>query len=237
MTAHSATLKSASQIIESASTKYDHLKPIIWVDCEMTGLDHVNDHIIEICCLVTDKNLKILDQNGYESVIHYPKSVMDQMNGWCIQHHGDSGLTKKVISSKKTLPQVEEELLTYIKGFVSPKIGILAGNSIHMDRLFMLKEMPKVIDYLTYRLIDVSTIMEISKRHNPKVQGLMPPKIGAHTAKQDIIESINQLKFYRDVYFKSAEEINGDEVKERWRGKDINGNELSEERGKKKRRV
>lgn len=218
--------KSPSQIIAEAMSstgKYDSLKPIVWIDCEMTGLDHKNDHIIEICALITDKNLKVLDEQGYESVIHYPKSVMDAMGPWCQQHHNGSGLTAKVVSSKKTLPQVEEELLTYMKKFMSPGVGILAGNSVHVDRLFLLREMPKVVNYMTYRIIDVSSIMEVAKRHNPKVEALMPPKVGAHTAKMDIMESINQLRFYRDVYFKSPEEVDSVEVRRQWAGKDING--------------
>ncbi|QPG75694.1 RNA exonuclease [Brettanomyces nanus] len=228
-------MSTASDIIKSATGVYDHMKPIIWVDCEMTGLDHEKDHIIEICCLITDKNLKVLDKAGYESVIHYPKSEMDSMNKWCIDHHGSSGLTKKVIESEKTKDLVENQLLNYIKKFVSPNVGILAGNSIHMDRLFMLKEMPKVINYLMYRIIDVSSIMEFCKRHNPKVEALMPPKIGAHTAKQDIIESINQLKYYRDVYLKDSDEIDEEVIREKWAGKDINGNPL--ERNTRKRKI
>ncbi|ODV82739.1 hypothetical protein CANARDRAFT_185598, partial [[Candida] arabinofermentans NRRL YB-2248] len=181
-------------------------KPIVWIDCEMTGLDHNNDHIIEICCLITDKNLNLIDEEGYESVIHCPKERLDQMNEWCIQHHGDSGLTAKVIASTKTLSQVEDELYEYLNRFMTKGVGIIAGNSIHMDRLFMIREMPKVIDFLMYRIIDVSSFMEFSKRHNTKVQALLPPKIGSHTAKSDILESIGQMKFYRDVYLKKASE-------------------------------
>ncbi|GME90323.1 unnamed protein product [Ambrosiozyma monospora] len=198
----------------------------------MTGLDHINDHIIEICCIVTDKDLNILDKQGYESVIHYSKERMDQMDEWCTSHHGASGLTEKVINSEKTLAQVEDELLAYISKFVTEKIGILAGNSIHMDRLFMVREMPKVVDFLTHRLIDVSTIMEVSKRHNPLIHGLLPPKVGAHTAKMDIIESINQLKFYRDNYLKSKTEIDTKAIAAEWAGKDINGEPYSGKYGK-----
>ena len=115
---------------------------------------------------------------------------MDHMNEWCIDQHGKSGLTQKVLDSKKTREQVEEELLAYIKKFIPEKnIGVLAGNSIHMDRLFMLKEFPNVIDHLFYRLIDVSTIMEVSRRHNPDLLEVVPRKETAHTAKKDILES------------------------------------------------
>ncbi|CCC72021.1 hypothetical protein NCAS_0J00420 [Naumovozyma castellii] len=185
-------------------------KPIVWIDCEMTGLDHKNDKIIEICCIITDGYLNIVDPEGnncYESVIHYGNDVMDHMNEWCIDQHGKSGLTQKVLDSKKTREQVEEELLAYIKKFIPEKnIGVLAGNSIHMDRLFMLKEFPNVIDHLFYRLIDVSTIMEVSRRHNPDLLEVVPRKETAHTAKKDILESIAQLKWYQDHYLKNSKE-------------------------------
>ncbi|CCK72653.1 Rex2p KNAG_0L00300 [Huiozyma naganishii CBS 8797] len=185
-------------------------KPIVWVDCEMTGLDHNKDHIIEVCCIITDGHLNIVDKEGdncYESVVHYDKSVMDSMNQWCVEHHGDSGLTKQVLESTKTREQVESELLDYIKQFIPEgNIGVLGGNSVHMDRLFMLREFPKVIDHLFYRNIDVSTIMEVSRRHNPELANVFPKKETAHTAKKDILESIAQLKWYQDHYLKNKNE-------------------------------
>lgn len=219
----------ASEIMSESKNlvgKYDDKRPIVWIDCEMTGLDHLHDHIIQICCLITDKNLNLLDDKGYESVIHCPKSTMDKMDEWCTQHHGSSGLTAEVIASNKTKEQVDKELLEYLKRFMSKGTGILAGNSVHVDRLFLLRELPNVVDYLTYRIIDVSSVMEFAKRHNPTVERLMPPKIGVHTAKQDIIESINQMKFYRDVYFKNEDEIDVKAVRREWKGKDINGNRI-----------
>ena len=110
-----------------------------------------------------------------------------------------------MINSKKTREQVESELLQYIQKFIPDKnVGILAGNSIHMDRLFMLKDFPKVIDHLFYRLIDVSTIMEVSKRHNSELASVVPKKETAHTAKKDILESISQLKWYMEHYLKNS---------------------------------
>lgn len=188
------------------------LNPIVWIDCEMTGLNHESDHIIEIACIVTDGNLNNLDngpdsRNCYENVIHYDKSTMDSMNEWCVEHHGGSGLTQKVLDSKNTREQVELELLNYIKKYIPEKnVGVLAGNSVHMDRLFMLREFPKIIDHLFYRIIDVSSIFEISKRHNPSLASVFPKKVTAHTAKSDIEESIAQLKWYQDHYLKNATE-------------------------------
>lgn len=182
-------------------------RPIVWVDCEMTGLDHVNDHIIEICCIITDGDLNIIDEAGYESVIHCDKKIMDAMNEWCIDHHGSSGLTQKVLDSTKTTGQVEEELLAYLRKYIpAERKGVLAGNSVHMDRVFMMREFPKVIDHLFYRIIDVSTIMEVSFRHNPDLASVFPRKKGAHTARADILESIAQLKWYQDHYLKNSSE-------------------------------
>ena len=179
-------------------------KPIVWIDCEMTGLDHINDHIIEICCIITDGKLNVVDEEGYESVVHYDRSVLDKMGPWCVEHHGQSGLTQKVVDSVKTREQVEQELLAYIKKWIpEPRKGVLAGNSVHMDRLFMLREFPAVIDHLFYRIIDVSTIMEVSHRHNPQLARVTYKKTAAHTAKADILESIAQLRFYQDHYLKS----------------------------------
>ncbi|AET37731.1 Rex2p Ecym_1507 [Eremothecium cymbalariae DBVPG len=197
----------ASKEMDAKATVKSLFKPIVWIDCEMTGLDHTSDQIIEVCCIITDGNLGIVDSQGYESVVHYDKAVLDSMNEWCIEQHGNSGLTAKVLESKKTREQVEEELLAYIKKYIpEPRKGILAGNSVHMDRLFMLKDFPKVVEHLFYRLIDVSSIMEVCRRHNPALEKVMDRKRCAHTAKSDILESINQLSWYQQHYLKSSEE-------------------------------
>lgn len=170
----------------------------------MTGLDIAKDHIIEICCIITDGNLNIIDQEGYESTVHVPKKVLDNMNEWCVNQHGKSGLTAKVLANPlQTLAKVQLELLEYIKLYVpQPRVAILAGNSIHMDKFFMMKEFPQVIEHLHYRLVDVSSIMEVGFRHNPALMKLFPKKQGNHTAKSDILESINQLKWYRSNYLR-----------------------------------
>ncbi|CEP64936.1 Rex2p LALA0_S15e00738g [Lachancea lanzarotensis] len=182
-------------------------KPIVWVDCEMTGLDHTKDKIIEICCIITDGDLNVVDKDGYESVVHCEKSVLDGMDEWCVEHHGSSGLTEKVLQSTKTTQQVEDELLAYIQKWIpAERRAVLAGNTVHMDRLFMLREFPKVVSHLFYRIIDVSTIMEVSFRHNPELASVFPRKKGAHTARSDILESIEQLRWYRQHYLKNSVE-------------------------------
>lgn len=184
-------------------------KPLVWIDCEMTGLNHNSDKIIEICCIITDGHLSVIDENCYESVIHCEKSILDQMSTWCVEHHGSSGLTQKVLESDKTREKVEEELLQFIKKYIpEPRTGVLSGNSVHMDRLFMLKDFPRVLEHLHYRIVDVSSIMEVAFRHNPNLASQQPKKEAAHTARKDILESIQQLRWYMDNYFKPPESSN-----------------------------
>ncbi|ANB12955.1 Rex2p [Sugiyamaella lignohabitans] len=126
---------------------------------------------------------------------------MDKMNDWCIEHHGKSGLTNRVLESSKTLEEVENELLEYIKTYVkAPGKGVLAGNSIHQDRMFLRREFPKFIDYLHYRQVDVSTIKEVGYRHNPDLMAQLPQKRYGHTARSDIEDSIAELKWYYENY-------------------------------------
>lgn len=210
-TAPSPSSPSASTVLKlqaliNQSKKIE--KPIVWIDCEMTGLEVTNDHIIEICCIITDGNLNIIDEEGYESTVYQPKEVLDSMNEWCVNQHNASGLVGKILANPgQTLEVVESELMAYILKYIThPRTALMAGNSIHMDKFFMMKEFPKVIDHLHYRLIDVSTIMEFGYRHNQPLMKCFPKKQGSHTAKSDILESIAQLKWYRDNYFKSPSE-------------------------------
>ncbi|CAK7902867.1 oligoribonuclease, mitochondrial [[Candida] anglica] len=176
-------------------------KPLVWVDCEMTGLNVYEDNIIEICCLITDGHLNLIDEVGYESTIYVPKEKLDAMDQWCLDHHGASGLIEKVLTHKeKTIEVVQDELMEYLKKHIDPNKGLLSGNSIHMDKFFMYREMPKVIDYLHYRIVDVSSLMEIGFRHNPALMKKFPKKKGAHTARSDIMESIAQLRWYTENY-------------------------------------
>ena len=185
-------------------SKKNTWKPLVWIDCEMTGLDVFKDHIIEVCCIITDGNLEIVDERGYESTIYYPKEDLDNMSKWCVIQHNNSGLVKKILEDPlRNLSMVEEELYQYIKYYVEPNKAIMAGNSIYMDKFFMMREFPKVTDYLHYRLLDVSSLMEIGYRHNPELMKQFPKKQGNHTARSDILESIGQLRWYVDNYLKS----------------------------------
>lgn len=200
-------LRLVSKTMDSLIAPSKLYKPLVWVDCEMTGLDVATDNIIEICCIITDGHLNVVDEDAYELTVYYPKSRLDSMNEWCIKQHGESGLVDKVIAHPgQNLAKVQDELLHYIQRYIpDQRVGIMAGNTIHMDKFFMMKEFPKVIDHLHYRLIDVSSIMEMGWRHNPGLMEKQPRKKGAHTAKSDILESILQLRWFREHYLKGPE--------------------------------
>ena len=175
--------------------------PLIWIDLEMTGLDQQNDSIMEIACVITDGNLHLLSE-PFEIIIHQSKEKLDDMNEWCLKTHGESGLTQRCIDSKITIKEAQESLLEFIKKTVPVKgEGVLAGNSVHVDRIFLLKECPDVIDHLHYRIIDVSTIKELARRWSPNVFSNAPKKKLAHRAVDDINESIQELKYYKEVFF------------------------------------
>ncbi|GBL48498.1 Phosphatidylinositol 3,4,5-trisphosphate-dependent Rac exchanger 2 protein [Candidozyma auris] len=205
--------KTAARVI--TTRKNSIFMPLVWIDCEMTGLNVETDHIIEICCIITDGNLNVVDPEGYESTVYVPKRTLDNMNEWCVNQHGKSGLTSKVLANpQQTLRKVENELLEYIQKYIpEPRTSLLAGNSIHMDKFFMMKEFPRVIEHLHYRLMDVSTIMEMGMRHNPKLMKRFPRKKGNHTARSDILESIAQLKWYREHYLRGPEETSEEKAK------------------------
>lgn len=172
----------------------------------MTGLNPDKEEIIEIFCLITDGNLNLLDRDGWGTVIHQPKARMDQMDEWCSKTHGESGLTAAVIASKTTPQQAADGLLAYIKKHVPwPRKALLAGNSVHADKAFLAKEpYRKAIDHLHYRILDVSSIKEAARRWCPKVEARAPPKKTLHKARDDILESIEEARYYKDAIFLTA---------------------------------
>lgn len=171
----------------------------------MTGLDLEKDTILEIACFVTDHDLNLLDPNGYEVIIHHDKEVLDQMNEWCVKHHGESGLTAKAIASSVTAEQAADDLLRYIQAHVPQKgIARLAGNSVHADKDFLRKQpYTKVLDHLHYRILDVSSHKEAARSWaSEEVLKAVPAKKKLHTAQADILESIEEAKYYRDTFFR-----------------------------------
>lgn len=173
---------------------------IVWVDLEMTGLDLDRDHILEMACIVTDGNLNVIEE-GPDIVIHQPKEILDNMNEWCVEQHGKSGLTKAVQESKVSLGEAEELMLKFVETHCPKGKCPLGGNSVHCDKKFLDKYMERFIDHLHYRIIDVSTVKELCRRWYPDLMSINT-KDGSHRALQDIKESIEELKYYRKAIFK-----------------------------------
>jgi oligoribonuclease len=206
-------------------------QPLVWIDCEvrtqdepfrddrltaaqMTGLDPDNDIIIEVFCIITNGDLDVIDEAGWGCTIHQSKERMDQMDEWCVKTHGETGLTSAVIASTTTAEEAAAELLAYIKKHIpQPRSALLAGNSVHADKAF-LRYAPwtKVHDHLSYRILDVSTIKEAVRRWSTQeVLNGVPEKKVLHQAKEDILESIEEARYYRTAIFQAPtkrQEIN-----------------------------
>ncbi|CAM1506686.1 Fc.00g063270.m01.CDS01 [Cosmosporella sp. VM-42] len=178
--------------------------PLVWIDCEMTGLDPDTEEIMEIYCIITTGNLQILDEEGFHAIIHWPQSRLDQMDDWCTKTHAETGLTAAVLASTTTPEQAADALYEYVIRFIPEKRrGLLAGNSIHADRAF-LRQQPygKVTKHLHHRLLDVSTIKEAARRWSAKrIVNKVPTKKGTHKARDDILESIEEARYYREAIF------------------------------------
>ena len=174
---------------------------LVWIDCEMTGLDLRSDRLIEIAALVTDADLNVLGE-GVDVVIHADDDALNGMVDVVARMHSRSGLTEEVRASTIDLATAEEMVMDYIREHVkSPKTAPLAGNSIATDRGFITRDMPLLDDYLHDRMIDVSSIKELCRRWYPKIYYGQPEKGLAHRALADIRESINELKYYRRTAF------------------------------------
>ena len=175
---------------------------LIWIDLEMTGLDTVNDEIIEIATIVTDKELNILAE-GPMIAIHVPQSRLDQMDEWNQTQHGKSGLIKRVLNSKYTLAQAEVETLAFLENYISAGKSPMCGNSICQDRRFLARQMPALEAFFHYRNLDVSTLKELVKRWYSG-SALSFEKESEHLALADIRDSIDELKHYREKLFITA---------------------------------
>ncbi|KAF2645091.1 oligoribonuclease-like protein [Massarina eburnea CBS 473.64] len=179
--------------------------PLVWIDCEMTGLDAETESIMSVACFVTDHDLNLLDENGYEATIHHSKERLEAMDEWCVKHHGDSGLTRACIASSTSAEEAAVGLLAYIKTHVSrPRTALLAGNSVHADKSFLVKgPWAGVVGWLHYRILDVSAIKEAARRWaGAEVLGRVPRKLLRHEARADVLESIEEARFYRDAFFR-----------------------------------
>jgi oligoribonuclease len=175
--------------------------PLVWLDLEMTGLDPDGCRILEIAVLTTDSDL-ILLPGEYHAVIRQPPSALRGLSRTVRKMHASSGLLERVRSSSISQARAEKEALAFVKTKCGPGEGILAGNSVHVDRRFLLKHMPKLAGYLHYRILDVSSVKELVRRWYPSLPPF--PKQKTHTAMTDIRESIGELRYYRERVFRPA---------------------------------
>ncbi|MFC7532540.1 oligoribonuclease [Actinoplanes sp. GCM10030250] len=174
---------------------------LVWIDCEMTGLDLGKDKLIEVAALVTDPELNVLGE-GVDLVIAADDAALDAMPPVVRDMHAKSGLTDEVRRSVITMAEAEEQVLAYIREFVpNPRTAPLCGNSIATDRGFLARDMPALDAHLHYRMIDVSSIKELCRRWYPRVYFGQPAKGLSHRALADIRESIRELEYYRRTVF------------------------------------
>lgn len=173
---------------------------IVWIDCEMTGLDAVNDALIEVAVLVTDSELNILG-DGVDVVIKPEAAALEQMSDFVREMHTTSKLIDE-LDGGTTMEDAQAQVLAHIRKHVpQPNKAPLAGNSIGTDKVFLARDMPELVEHLHYRVIDVSTIKELSRRWFARAYFQAPAKSGGHRALGDIKDSINELKYYREAVF------------------------------------
>lgn len=174
--------------------------PLVWIDCEMTGLDPAVDELVEVAVIVTDSLLHPLAP-GIDVVIKPSEAALSQMSDFVRDMHTDSGLLER-LESGMSLEDAEKQVVDYLKRVV-PEEGsaLLAGNSVGQDQRFLRAYMPQVTDHLHYRIIDVSTVKELAKRWYPRVYACAPAKNGSHRALADIQDSIVELEYYRRALF------------------------------------
>jgi oligoribonuclease len=174
---------------------------LVWVDCEMTGLDLSRDALVEVAALVTDPDLNVLGE-GVDVVIHADETVLGGMVEIVREMHDKSGLTDAVRASAVTVSEAENMIMAYVSSHVTePRTAPLCGNSIATDRGFLARDMPRFDSYLHYRMIDVSSIKELCRRWYPRTYFGQPAKGLAHRALADIRESIRELEYYRRTIF------------------------------------
>ncbi len=174
---------------------------LVWIDCEMTGLNLETDALIEVAVLVTDGELKVQGE-GLDLLIPPPREALEQMNEVVLDMHTTSGLLDELQKATLTMTDAEAQLLDYVKSFApEPRKVPLAGNSVGTDRAFLARDMPELEGHLHYRNVDVSSIKELARRWYPKAYYNAPAKNGNHRALADIQESIEELQYYREAVF------------------------------------
>jgi oligoribonuclease len=178
----------------------DKLPSLIWIDLEMTGLDTQHDYIIEIATIVTDCRLNIIAE-GPNLAIHQPEEILRKMDAWNTKQHQQSGLISRVRQSRTSTEEAEKNTIAFLKQYVSPKTSPMCGNTICQDRRFLSRLMPALEAYFHYRHLDVSTVKELAKIWAPTLfKGFN--KDSRHLALEDIKDSIAELQYYREHFFK-----------------------------------
>nr|WP_309592630.1 oligoribonuclease [Moraxella osloensis] len=175
-------------------------KHLIWIDLEMTGLDTLNDTIIEIATIVTDSELNILAE-GPVFAIHTPDIVLNSMDDWNTRQHGQSGLIDRIRRSNVTMAQAETETIAFLSKYVESGRSPMCGNSICQDRRFLARQMPTLERFFHYRNLDVSTVKELAYRWRPDILSSFEKK-GSHLALDDIRDSIRELRHYKEHFVK-----------------------------------
>ncbi|KAL8160217.1 hypothetical protein V2J09_001754 [Rumex salicifolius] len=176
--------------------------PLVWIDLEMTGLNVKVDRILEIACIITDGNLTT-QVEGPDLVIHQTQECLDKMDEWCQDHHGASGLTKKVLKSKITESEAEKQVMKFVKEHTGDSKPLLAGNTVYTDFIFLKKYMPDLASLFSHVTVDVSSFKSLCVRWYIREHKKAPPKELKHRALDDIRESIAQLKYYKETIFKA----------------------------------
>jgi oligoribonuclease len=188
-------------------------EPLVWIDCEMTGLDPAQDVLVEIAIVVTDSDLTLLD-DGIDIVIATDPAKLATMEDIVRDMHTQSGLLVALESATTTVEEAEQQALAYVRRFVPERRKApLCGNSIATDRSFIAHYLPLLDAHLHYRMVDVSSIKELSRRWYPRVYFNSPPKSGGHRALADIVDSINELRYYRSTVFVPAPGPDSDAAK------------------------
>jgi oligoribonuclease len=173
---------------------------IVWIDCEMTGLDLGADALVEIAAVVTDSELTVLG-DGIDIIVRPPDEALEQMNDFVRDMHTSSGLIDE-LAGGTTLADAEAQVLDYLRAYVpEPSKAPLGGNSVATDKMFLDRDMKDLVAHLHYRIIDVSSIKELARRWYPRVYFASPTKNGGHRALADILESIDELRYYRSALF------------------------------------
>lgn len=181
------------------------MSKIVWMDLEMTGLDVEKDRIMEIVCVISDSTLSQITE-GPRIVLHQSDETLNNMGDWCKNTHIKTGLWDECRQSTVTDEQAEAQVLTFLQqNDIKSRECPLAGNTIYMDRIFLYKYMPKLNEFLHYRLIDVSTCKELCSRWNADLYAAATVKRNVHRGYEDIMESINELKYYKQFMFQQQQ--------------------------------